>query len=229
MAETSVKMPEILYSDDDVVIVRKPAGVVCEHTDANDGLVDLLCKMFSDVHFHVVHRLDSPTVGVMVYAKNSAAAAALSDAFANGRIKKEYLAVTCGQPPESSGELFDLLYFDKRVGKSFPVRRQRKGVKDARLEYCLMSCVDTDDCTLSLLRVKLYTGRTHQIRVQFASRHMPLYADRKYGGRGSGNLALLCASLEFDHPKSGKHMRFECTPNNVMPWTLFDIGGLTHT
>ncbi len=218
-------MLEILYSDDDIAVVRKPAGVVCEHTNANDGLVDLLCKMFPGEHFYVVHRLDRPTVGVMVYAKSSAVAADLSDAFANGRVKKEYFAVICGQPPESCGELFDLLYYDKRVGKSFPVRRQRKGVKDARLEYFLRSCVDTDDGTLSLLTVRLYTGRTHQIRVQFASRRMPLYADRKYGGRGNGALGLFCAALEFDHPKSRKHIRFECTPDDDMPWSLFNTGG----
>lgn len=216
--------PEILYNDDDIAVVVKPSGMVCEHTDKNDGLPDILCAALSGQSFFTVHRLDRPTAGVMVYAKNQRSAAKLSTLFAESRVEKEYLAVICGSPAESSGELFDLLYFDRNAGKSYVVRRPRKGVKDAKLEYFLCSSVDTDDGTLSLLRVRLMTGRTHQIRAQFSSRGLPLYADRRYGGRGEGSLGLFCKSLEFRHPKSRERMKFECRPNDDLPWRLFNLG-----
>lgn len=216
--------PEILYNDAHILVVVKPSGVVCEHTDKNDGLPDILGTAFPDEHFFTVHRLDRPTAGVMVYAKDQKSAARLSEDFAEGRVEKEYFAVVCGSPNESSGELFDLLYYDKTAGKSYVVRRSRKGVKDARLEYFLLSSVDTDDGTLSLVRVRLMTGRTHQIRAQFSSRGLPLYADRRYGGRGEGSLGLFCKSLEFCHPKSRERMKFECRPNDDLPWRLFNLG-----
>lgn len=167
---------------------------------------------------YCVHRLDRAVGGVMVYARTSAAAAALSRQIAARQLHKEYLAVVQGRPEEGA-VLRDLLFWDRAKNKSFVVKRQRGGVKDAELEYSLLEALPE----LSLLRVILHTGRTHQIRVQFSSRAMPLVGDVKYGSRYRGcALALWSHSLGFRHPASGKVMSFSAMPELVFPWNGFE-------
>ncbi len=166
-----------------------------------------------------VHRLDRETAGIMVYAKNSKAAAMLSKQAEQNQIKKRYYAVVKGAPEEKSGVLKDLLFRDKQKNKTFVVKRERKGVREASLEYEVMG----ENGGLSLLNILLHTGRTHQIRVQFSSRKMPLFGDGRYGG-GSGNLALFAHTLEFVHPVTNEKLTFSAKPDTDSdPWNKFDI------
>ncbi len=154
---------------------------------------------------YCVHRLDTATAGVMVYAKNEKTAAILSKAFAENATQKEYLAVVKGNLPPT-GEFTDYLWHDKIKNKSFAVKTKRKGAKEARLSYKVMS----EDEEKSLVQVQLYTGRTHQIRVQFASRGFPLYGDGKYGGKSGIPLALWCYKLTV--PYGDKELSFCAEP-----------------
>jgi len=186
-------------------------------------MISLLNEVFEkngeNAKAYPVHRLDRETAGVMVYAKNSKAAALLSKQAEQNTIKKRYYAVIRGVPDEKRGVLKDFLFRDKQKNKTYTVRRMRKGVREASLEYNVIG----DNGELSLLDVLLHTGRTHQIRVQFASRKMPLYGDGRYGG-GSGKLALFAHTLEFEHPVSGEKMTFCAKPDkNEYPWNEFEF------
>ena len=149
-----------------------------------------------------IHRLDREAAGLMVFAKTGEAAAFLSQRMAQD-FGKTYWAVCEGAPPEA-GELTDLLYHDRIKNKTYPVKRKRNGVKEARLSYRCLKRVEGR----SLLEVQLYTGRTHQIRVQFASRGFPLAGDRKYGAKSGGALQLCSVRLSFPHP-DGRQLSFE--------------------
>ncbi|MBR4881865.1 MAG: RNA pseudouridine synthase, partial [Clostridia bacterium] len=162
---------EILYSDNDIIVCIKPVGLDSEH-----GVPDLLKEEFGGEIF-TLHRLDLNVGGVMVYARNKETASELSTVIQNGEMIKEYLAVVHGTPP-AEGDWEDLLYKDARKNKVFVVDRMRRGVKKARLEYKRLTKGKT-----SVVRIRLHTGRSHQIRVQFASRKFPLVGDHKYGSR----------------------------------------------
>ena len=158
---------------------------------------------------YAVHRLDKEAGGLMVYALNSEAAARLSSAIAAGEFEKIYLAVVIGHMPEASGMLEDYLYHDKNRNKSYSVKSERKGVKYAKLEYSVLSEREFDGICLSLVRIRLHTGRTHQIRVQFSSRKHPLYGDGRYGGKAKASrLCLWSHKLGF------------CTPRPEREWNL---------
>lgn len=200
---------EILYEDSSVIVVIKPQGILSQ-SDKNGGesMVTRLSEHTGGEIFPV-HRLDKETGGVMVYAKTQKAAAALSRDISEHRFYKEYLALAHGVPEENSGTLCDLLFFDRAKNKSYVVKRERKGVKKAVLEYKLLETKEKDGEKYSLLRVVLYTGRTHQIRVQLAHRKMPLAGDRKYGAQdGCKNLGLRAQRLKFFHPETGEEMEF---------------------
>ncbi|MBR0199792.1 MAG: RluA family pseudouridine synthase [Oscillospiraceae bacterium] len=204
---------KILYQDRALVLCEKPAGLLSEE----GGMPELLREALGTQEIYCVHRLDRETGGLMVYAKTKQAAAVLSRTIAEGGLQKEYLAVAEGETPES-GTLRDLLYRDAAKNKSYVVKRMRRGVREAELRYERLAFRGG----MSLLRVRLKTGRSHQIRVQFASRGFPLVGDKKYGStvRDAG-LALWSTRLSLPHPGSGETLCRELPPPESWPWTLF--------
>lgn len=199
---------EILFEDKDLIVCLKERGLLSEENPSKPNMVTEL-KEVTGGEIYPVHRLDKDVGGVMVYAKNKFAAAELSSQVGDKRMEKTYLAVLHGKPEENSGILEDLLFFDRAKNKSFVVKKERKGVKKALLSYnVIVSCKE-----LSLVEITLMTGRTHQIRVQFASRKMPLVGDRRYGAKdGSKIIALWSKKLSFLHPKTGERIIFESFP-----------------
>ena len=204
---------QVLYEDQALLVCLKPAGVSSEEP----GLPELLRAAGARETVLCVHRLDLAAAGVMVYAKTKEAAAALSRQIGDGRFSKGYLAVVQGRS-EDRALLRDLLFRDAAKNKSYVVRRPRKGVREAELQYETLA----RSGELSLVRIRLKTGRTHQIRVQFASRGLPLAGDRKYGSslRDCG-LALWSEELRFLHPVTGEPLRFSAPPPQLFPWTVF--------
>lgn len=186
---------DILFSDKHIVVCVKPVGMDSEH-DVPAALGEVI---------HTVHRLDKNVGGVMVYARTKAAAAALSKAIGDGSMVKEYVALVHGNPP-AQGDWTDLLFKDSSKNKVFVVKRERKGVKSARLEFIRLT--DRDP---ALVRIRLHTGRSHQIRVQFASRGYPLVGDHKYGSRDDSAAPMLF-SCQLRFPLFGKDMAFEALP-----------------
>lgn len=203
----------ILYRDKDLLVCIKPRGVSSE-----DEMPRLLAQQLGVERVWCVHRLDRAVGGVMVFALSPKSAAQLSALIAGQKLQKEYLAVIAGRPAEDTGTLWDLLYHDRAKNKSYPVKRMRAGVKEARLSYTVLETQDA----CSLVRVRLHTGRSHQIRVQFASRGMPLIGDVKYGSAVRDcPIALFSCALTLPHPRTGEALCFAATPEDVYPWQLF--------
>ncbi len=215
---------KIIYKDSQIIVCHKPVGTICEGNEKN-SLPVMLEKILEEsgeknTSVFPVHRLDKETVGAVVFARTPSAAAALGKSITEGAFEKIYLAVICGTPDCPSGEFTDLLYYDRSKGKSFVVDRKRNGVRSATLKYQALEVAEG----FSLMKIRLMTGRTHQIRVQFSSRGLPLAGDRRYGApKNSGTSMALCAvSLRFPHPKSGKALEFTAEPPQVFPWTNFN-------
>lgn len=203
---------DILYSDDRVLVCVKPAGVLS--TDEPGGMPELIRQQLG-VEVRTVHRLDRAVSGLMVFARTARSAADLSAQIREGSFEKQYQAVVHGQPPEQD-TLRDLLLRDKARRMTFVTDTPSKEAQEAVLSYE----VENSKSGLSRVRVNLLTGRTHQIRVQFASRGWPLVGDRKYGIEdGAENIALWSCRLAFDHPRTGERMVFEKMPPEVFPWT----------
>lgn len=193
-------MMEILFSDRDLVVCVKPVGLDSEHEVPEELKKTLGGDIFP------IHRLDKNVGGVMVFARNKSAAAKLSQLVQNGALIKEYVAMVHGAPPEQ-GDWEDLLFKDSSKNKVFVVKKERKGVKKARLEFVKLA--DT------LVRIRLHTGRSHQIRVQFASRGFPLVGDHKYGSRDEATAPMLFSCC-IRFPWAEKTLRFEKMP----PWAI---------
>ena len=191
---------DILYSDKHIAVIAKPVGMDSEHD------VPAVLNEQPGGEVFPIHRLDKNVGGVMVYARTKQAAAALSRAVQEGTMVKEYVAMVHGNPPES-GDWTDLLFKDSSKNKVFVVKKERKGVKKARLEFQTLSAGED-----SLVRIRLHTGRSHQIRVQFSSRGFPLVGDHKYGARdGKKEPMLFSCCITF--PWQGETKRFEALPD----------------
>ena len=189
----------IIYSDRDLAVIVKPVGMESEHQVPAAISEALGGEVFP------VHRLDLNVGGVMVYARTKDAAAALSKLVQEGQLVKEYRCLVNGVPSER-GTLVDFLFKDNKKNKVFVVKKERKGVKKASLEYTRLT--DSDP---SLLHIKLHTGRSHQIRVQFASRGFPLLGDHKYGSRDDSKVPALF-SCRISFPWKGEQKVFEAFP-----------------
>lgn len=211
---------DIIYQDADIIVCIKPAGVLS--TDEPGGMPSLLRETLEDPKADVrtVHRLDRVVSGLMVFARSSSVASELSRQITDRTFEKYYLAVVHGAPQEKEGIYRDLLFREASENKTYVVKRMRKGVREAALEYRTEGQADD----LSLVRIHLLTGRTHQIRAQFSSRQMPLVGDRKYSINNDGcEIALWSCQLQFNHPKTGKRMEFKKNPPECYPWTVFDF------
>lgn len=213
---------KIIYEDKDLIVVEKPAGVPVETSRV--GLTDMVSLLRNHLaaastgqipYLGVIHRLDQPVQGVMVFAKNKKAARNLSAQISNGEMQKTYLAVTCGIAKENDS-LTDYLQKDGRTNTSRIVRKGAQDAKEARLNYVRRETLpagSTISVPLSLVEIHLFTGRHHQIRVQMAGAGFPLYGDQKYNPTPIGSSAALCAwKLSLLHPSSGKKLTFSCTP-----------------
>jgi len=215
---------DILFEDEHLICVNKPYGVLSQGNENTHSFCDDISQYLKykgeSAQVYVLHRLDKTTAGAIVYAKTKAVAQKMSTLIANGGFHKTYLCVVKGQLEDKSGGLTDLLYHDKQKNKTFVVKRERKGVKVAQLVYEVLGEKEHEQDTLSLVKVELLTGRTHQIRVQFASRRHPILGDRRYGSTmQSEHIALWSHKVEFVHPVTGEQLSLVCQPDS----SIFNI------
>ena len=207
---------ELIYVDDDIVVAIKPARVLS--TDEAGGMPTLVREALGNpkADIRTVHRLDRVVSGLMVLARNAHSASELSRQIRENEFEKEYMAVMHGCPEADAGTLRDLLGRDKARKMTFVAPEPGKGIQEAVLDYWVLNrCED-----MSRVRILLHTGRTHQIRVQFASRQLPLVGERKYSELNDPcEIALWSWRLAFTHPKTGKRMEFTHQPPQDYPWT----------
>ena len=208
---------ELIHVDRDIVVCIKPPRVLS--TDEPGGLPELVREALGEPNANIrtVHRLDRVVSGLMVLARNAAAASELSRQIREDSFQKEYLAVVHGTPEENAGRLQDLLLRDKARRMTFVTDEMAKGVQPASLRYQVL----TKKNGMSRVRIQLETGRTHQIRVQFSSRGMPLVGERKYAVlEDDCEIALWSYRLAFTHPTTGEKAEFILEPPQIYPWTV---------
>lgn len=231
MQAITYKDLNVVYEDNHIIVVIKPFNVPSQADNTGDMDMLTLVKDYiknkynkpGDVYVGLVHRLDRPTGGVMVFAKTSKAASRLSEAIRNGNFEKKYLAVVCGVPTYKSGKLEHYLKKDARNNKVVIAPFSEEGTKRAELDYKVID----DNQGFSLVYINLITGRSHQARVQMASLGTPIFGDMKYGAdkRTKGyNLALWATEIKFVHPTTKETMLFRAfPPEDLSPWKGFDI------
>ena len=223
----------ILYEDNHIIVVLKPQNIAsCPDESKDDNLLDMIKRYLKteyqkpgNVYVGLVHRLDRPTGGVMVYAKTSKAAARLSDGLQHGDFEKKYLTVLCGLFDEERGTLTNYLKKNTVNNMVYICTQGDEGAKQASLDYKVLESKDK----YTLAEVKLHTGRSHQIRVQMAGISHPVFGDMRYGGplAQKGKLALWAYSLSFTHPVLKERMRFIALPGeDSVPWKNFDLSEL---
>jgi len=213
-----MKNLQVIYEDNHIIVVVKPSGIPSQADKSGDIDMLTLVKEYikdkynkpGEVYLGLLHRLDRMTSGLMVFARTSKAASRLSNCIRQGDFKKEYIAAVQGKL-EGTGELQNYLFKDERTNISSVVSPEKKNAKLAKLEYKLIGSTVYKDNEYTYVRIKLYTGRHHQIRVQFSNISHPLYGDIKYGGR-KGDLALVACKLKFIHPTKDDVMEFEYMP-----------------
>lgn len=220
----------ILYEDNHIIVVMKPQGLPsCGDESGDDNMLEQVRRYVKEkynkpgnVYIGLIHRLDRPTGGVMVFAKTSKAASRLAEQMRNGDFEKKYLAVLVGTPKETKGTLVNYLKKNPVNNMVYICTQTTDGAKMASLEYRVLE----EKGGYCLADIKLHTGRTHQIRVQMAGISHPVYGDMRYGGENAkkGNLALWAYSLTFTHPVTKERLRFMLEPpaENV-PWKNFDL------
>ncbi len=220
-------MVEILYEDKDIIVVKKPAGM--EAQSSSSFAPDMVSEIKKHIHnsypmkgepyVGVIHRLDKPVGGIMVYAKNKKAAASLSRQVQDGSVRKIYLAVVCGRTVDNVENFVDYLLKDSKKNMSKIVEKGTTGAKRAELRYRVVDKTEAPQ-PLALVEVELFTGRHHQIRVQFAGHGLPLWGDRRYNpafaagekGQQGESVALYASRLSFVHPSTGRHVVFQAEP-----------------
>lgn len=209
---------ELLYTDNRIIVCLKPAGVLS--TDEPGGMPELLRRALGEGEtgcVRVVHRLDRPVGGVMVYARSRMADSILSQQVQAHTFEKDYLAVLEGIPDAPEGILTDLLARDAAKKQTFVTRSPGPDARPARLSYRVLGVKDGR----ALVRIRLETGRTHQIRAQFSSRGLPLCGDRKYGAQSGGPLGLWSYRIAFFHPQTNERLAFTHAPPDTGPWLIF--------
>lgn len=217
---------EILFEDNHVIVVVKPANIPSQEDKTGDKDMLTLIKEYikekynkpGNVYLGLVHRLDRPVGGVMVFAKTSKAASRLSEEVRSKSMQKHYLAIVNGKMEKEKDTLVDYLWKDEKKNTSYVVKEGKKNSKMAELDYEVLKYDEKED--LSLVKIDLHTGRHHQIRVQFSSRMHALYGDNKYHGRGAGTgICLWAYKLSFKHPVSKEEMSFEKYPEKSGMWS----------
>ena len=218
---------KVIYEDNHILVVEKPPNIPSQSDKTNDIDMLTICKKYikekynkpGNVYLGLVHRLDRPVGGIMIFAKTSKAASRLSNQVREKIFKKKYLAVVDGKPENKTGILEDYLYKDERNNISKVVNKDKKNAKYAKLEYELI--VYDEVKNLSLLSINLYTGRHHQIRVQLSNFGHSIFGDQKYGTRGKGKqIALWAYELEIEHPITKEKMTFKDFPQNKGTWSI---------
>ncbi len=221
---------EILYEDNHLLVVVKPQGVPSQADKSGDDDMLGMLKAYlkekygkpGNVYLGLVHRLDRPTGGVMVFAKTSKSASRLTEQIKDGTLSKRYLAVLTARPAEKRGRLTHYLVKDEASNMVRVAPMTTEGAKKAVLDYNILE--DNDEEGLYLADIKLYTGRSHQIRVQMATIGCPLFGDVKYGkNQPTGVFSLWSYDLSFRHPTTDKIMAFRVFPPERYPWTLFNL------
>lgn len=220
---------EVIYEDNHILVVVKPQNIPVMEDDSHDKDMLTLCKEYikqkadkpGNVYLGLVHRLDRPTGGVMIFAKTSKAAARISEAIREGEVEKKYFAILLGTPREKQGKLTHYLFKDVKANIVKIVPMSTDGAKKAMLEYWIAG----EYSKLSLARINLITGRAHQIRVQMSSLNTPVFGDIKYGGKTMPkgfNLALWAYELKLYHPVTKVKMVFRCYPPESKTWDAFN-------
>lgn len=222
-------MLKVLYEDNHIIVVEKPVNIPSQEDKTGDEDMLTIIKAYlkekynkpGDVYLGLVHRLDRPTGGVMVFARTSKAASRLSEQVRNKQIHKKYLAIVDGKMETQSGTFKDYLVKNERTNMSRIATEKDKNAKEAILDYEVVKY--NEEIDMSVVKIDLHTGRHHQIRVQFSSRGHSLSGDQKYGTRGRGKqLALWAYSLSFIHPTTKEEMTFEDYPEKVGSWKILE-------
>lgn len=223
---------EILYEDNHIIVVNKPQGVPSQPDETGDEDMLTMVKNYIKEKYNkpgeafvgLVHRLDRPTGGAMVFAKSSKAAARLSEQIKNGDFDKTYFAITCGKPRENSGKVISYLKKDAKTNTAIIVPQATEGAKKAELDYQVLEYNSKTD--RALVKVNLVTGRGHQIRVQMKSLKCPIFGDQKYGGEDMPKymLNLFAVELTFFHPTTKQKMIFRVyPPEDKKAWNEFNL------